>query len=73
MIFRTKFLFTVCFDLRSPKLSHNRLRRDFVPRLLLFSKVSCKTSMYKNYTYFSLWAKFSVWGGVGGQFPRNIH
>ena len=24
-------------------------------------------------TYFSLWAKCLVWGGVGGQFPRNIH
>ena len=24
-------------------------------------------------TYFLLWAKCQVWGGVGGQFPRNMH
>ena len=39
MTFRTKFLI-VCFDLRTPKSSHNRLRCDIVPRLSLFSKVS---------------------------------
>ena len=39
MTFCIKFLL-VCFDLRPPKLSHNRLRCDFVPRLSLLSKVS---------------------------------
>ena len=26
---------------------------------------------FPNYNYFLLWAKCSVWGGVGEQFPRN--
>ena len=38
MTFRTKFLH-VCFALLPLKQSHKRLRRDFVPRLSLFSKV----------------------------------
>ena len=44
----------VCFALRSNKLSHKRLRRNFVPRLSLFSKVS--------YTPMTIirWRRFTV-------------